>query len=250
MQQALMDCSREEYELEMQNKELRRAQEELFEIQGQYLELYDFAPVGYITVSEKGLILQSNLTFASMLGIPRSQLINQPLSAFIFEEEQDIYYQNRLRTLEQREVQSCELRLHNQLGDSFWVGLDSICIETPNGEFNRIQLALSNISERKQAEEALRRTRDGLETRVQERTTELVEINREPAREVARSGSSRAICRILLRFFSPPEKPMGCWACHTHKSPNENPTASNGASRTWSSSFRVASNSHCPSLSS
>ena len=51
-------------ELEMQNDELRRAQAELEDAQARYLDLYDFAPVGYFTISEQGLILEINLRTA------------------------------------------------------------------------------------------------------------------------------------------------------------------------------------------
>ena len=56
-------------ELEMQNEELRRAQAELDAARSRYFDLYDLAPVGYCTISEKGLILEANLTAATMLGV-------------------------------------------------------------------------------------------------------------------------------------------------------------------------------------
>jgi PAS domain-containing protein len=55
-------------ELEVQNDELRRAQAELEVARARYFDLYDLAPVGYCTVSEKGLILEANLTAATLLG--------------------------------------------------------------------------------------------------------------------------------------------------------------------------------------
>ena len=62
-------------ELEMQNEELRRAQDELVESRDRYSDLYDFAPVGYVTVSHKGLILEANLTLADMLRVERRALV-------------------------------------------------------------------------------------------------------------------------------------------------------------------------------
>lgn len=55
-------------ELEMQNEELRRMQGELGASQARYFDLYDLAPVGYVTVNEKGLIFEANLTAATLLG--------------------------------------------------------------------------------------------------------------------------------------------------------------------------------------
>lgn len=53
------------------------------------------APVGYCTLSEKGLILEANLTAAGLLNVERSALVNQPLTRFIVKEDQDTYYRHR-----------------------------------------------------------------------------------------------------------------------------------------------------------
>jgi len=65
-------------ELEMQNEELRRTQQELEASRARYFDLYDLAPVGYLTLSEQGLILEANLTFANLLGMTRGSLVKQP----------------------------------------------------------------------------------------------------------------------------------------------------------------------------
>ncbi len=79
-------------ELEMQNEELRRAQAELDAEQARYFDLYNLAPVGYVTISEQGLILETNLTAATLLGMSRSALVKQRFSRFIFKEDADIFY--------------------------------------------------------------------------------------------------------------------------------------------------------------
>ncbi len=83
-------------ELEMQNEELREARAELDAARARYFELYDLAPVGYVTLSEKGLILETNLTAASLLGVSRDMLVNQPISRFILREDQDLHYLHRI----------------------------------------------------------------------------------------------------------------------------------------------------------
>ena len=106
-------------ELEMQNEELRRAQAELDAARARYFDLYDLAPVGYATVSEKGLILETNLTAATLLGVARDALVRQPFSRFILKEDQDLYSLHRKKLFETHsassgqagEPQACELRM-------------------------------------------------------------------------------------------------------------------------------------------
>ena len=70
-------------ELQMQNEELRRAQVELDAARARYFDLYDLAPVGYITVSKKGLILEANLTASRLLGVQRGALVKRRLASFV-----------------------------------------------------------------------------------------------------------------------------------------------------------------------
>src|SRR5512133_3603400 len=79
-------------ELEMQNDELRRTQAELDTTRERYFDLYNLAPVGYFMISEKGLILEANLTASTQLGVARNVLVKQPFSRFILPDDQDIYY--------------------------------------------------------------------------------------------------------------------------------------------------------------
>ena len=151
----LHDLETHQIELEMQNEDLRRTQIELTNMRDQYAELYNFAPIGYLTMNTKGIILQSNHTFSKMLGIPKSQLISHRLSEFITDNDQDAYHIHMVRLQETQKEQECELRLRAQPGGSFWVSLKSVCVESPEGEFNDIRLMLSNINERKQLETQL-----------------------------------------------------------------------------------------------
>lgn len=79
-------------EMEMQNEELRRMQQNLEISRTRYFDLYDLAPVGYLTIDTHGLILEANLTAVTMLGGSRDNLLKKPISQFIFGEDQDIYY--------------------------------------------------------------------------------------------------------------------------------------------------------------
>ena len=79
--QILHELRVHQIELEMQNEELRRAQNELERSRARYFDLYDLAPVGYLTLSEQGLVQEVNLAAATMLDMARSALVtaDQPV---------------------------------------------------------------------------------------------------------------------------------------------------------------------------
>ena len=79
-------------ELEMQNEELRQAQIKLEELKDKYLDLYDFAPVGYMTLNDRGLILETNLTTVQLLSMERTSLIKMFFSHIVCEEFTDTFY--------------------------------------------------------------------------------------------------------------------------------------------------------------
>ena len=89
-------------ELEMQNEELLRTQKKLEESQARYFTLYNNAPVGYITLSEDGLILESNIAATTMLGLVKPDLLKKTISQFIYREDKDIYYLNSKKVLEEK----------------------------------------------------------------------------------------------------------------------------------------------------
>ena len=86
-QRMLHDLQVHQVELEMQNAELRRTQAALDTSRAHYLDFYDLAPVGYCTVSAKGLINEVNLATCTLLNVPRSQMIKSPISRFIFNDD-------------------------------------------------------------------------------------------------------------------------------------------------------------------
>ena len=140
-------------ELEMQNEELIRAREEVEEVLAKYTDLYDFAPVGYLTFDEKGLISELNLTAAQLLGIERSFLVNKPFSSFIQREFQDRFYLHLQEVLESSAKQICELVLKKKDGNFFDAQLESIIVQAKG--YRLIHSVLTDISVRRQAEEAI-----------------------------------------------------------------------------------------------
>ena len=146
-------------ELKMQNEELRRIQEELEKERDRYSHLYDFAPVGYFTVSEKGIIVEANLTAATLLGMERSSLIGSPFSRFVLREDQDILYFHRKRLLETKKPQSCRLRLVKKGSSEFYANLEWMIVEDEYGGVSQTRITASDITEQQELENKLRQVR-------------------------------------------------------------------------------------------
>ncbi len=149
-------------ELEMQNEELRRTQQELETSRDRYSVLYDFAPVGYVTLDHDGVILEANLMAAGLLGTVRGSLIHQRLTDFIVPADQDTFYLHRQQAATHT-PQACELAMRRQDGTTFFVRLESLVELERAGEPPQWRTTLSDITERKRAEEALVQQRDWLE---------------------------------------------------------------------------------------
>jgi PAS domain S-box-containing protein len=148
-------------ELEMQNDEFRRSQLELQEARDRYLDLYDFAPTGYMTVNQRGMIIESNLACAELLGVERSRLINSRFSAFVAPGFQDEYYLYVKRVFQATGKQTCELGLKTKDGIPLYVQLQGLALQDPKGDSSQLRLAMTDITEHKEAEAALRETEKG-----------------------------------------------------------------------------------------
>ncbi len=110
-------------ELEMQNEKLRQAREELETAKNRYLRLYDYAPVGYLTLDKSGLVNSANKTFALMIKSGTENLSKKSFSSFLAESSKDDFY----KILYARDKNTAKLELKRSDGSSFWavVQLDS-----------------------------------------------------------------------------------------------------------------------------
>ena len=143
-------------ELKMQNDELRRIQGELEKTRDRYSHLYDFAPVGYLTVGKDGLVAEANLTAAVLLEMERSALIGSPFTRFVLGEDQDIFYFHRKCLLETEEPQSFRLRLVKKDGSDFYANLECMLVDEGDGGRKQIRTVVIDITEQKDLEDSLR----------------------------------------------------------------------------------------------
>ena len=156
VQQLVHELQVHQIELEMQNEELRRAQIELEAARDRYLDLYDFSPVGHLTLDTHGTIVEANLRSGTLLGINRKELIGQPLARFFDSNDQDNFHRHCHDVVRTGKRQSCELQLRNNVGASCWVYLKSLAVHEEPGRITHWRTALLDVNDRKVAELALR----------------------------------------------------------------------------------------------
>jgi PAS domain S-box-containing protein len=161
-------------ELDMQNEELRRTQLELDAARARYFDLFDLAPVGYFSINEKGLILEANLAAAAMLGVSRNTFANTYLSSFVLREDQDKYYQYRKLLLESGAPQPLEVRLVTKDGSAVWILMEATMSRNFDGVLVS-RVVVSNIADRKRAEEVILKLKVAMDVR----NTELATLNKE-----------------------------------------------------------------------
>jgi PAS domain S-box-containing protein len=150
-------------ELEMQNEELRRTQVELEASRDRYADLYDFAPVGYFTITWGGVIIECNLATANLLGCERSKLINRLFSQYIVDEEKDNWHRFCFQARQNDEKQSCEMLVQRADGSLFHAHFDCLRVDTA-GELPVFRYTLIDITDLKKAEQNLRIAAAAFET--------------------------------------------------------------------------------------
>ncbi len=150
-------------ELEMQNEELRRSQEALMVSQSKYMNLYDFAPVGYLTIDRNGQIIEANLTAAGLLGMERRLLLRTPFHLFLAEDSDrrvlSLHFGQVLKT-QGRCV--CEVRIKRRKAAPFYAQLQTIAAEDGTGGYpSCFRVTVSDITDSKMVGE-LERSKDQL----------------------------------------------------------------------------------------
>jgi len=200
IQKLLFDFQVHQIELKMQNEELNRAQQELTASRDTYAQLYDSSPVGYLTLTETGIIEKANIAAATLLGCPKDELINKRLGKFIHPLDQDNYYLFIHRLLTQRTSQaystktrnSCDSPTHPECkyfqlcpdvshssGNNKLPTYIECYASVVYNEKNALQICLTinNITERKQAQETIAYLNEKLEEKVRRQTSELIVSN-------------------------------------------------------------------------
>ena len=143
-------------ELEMQNAELHTARNDLESALERYSDLYNFAPVGYLTVDASGVILEANLTGATLLGIERSRLIQQKLSRFVAPTSRPSVLAFLKSAWAGPTDQGFDALIRKDNGDTFWAVFRATAVVSPRGARPTCRVTFGDITDRRAAAEAQR----------------------------------------------------------------------------------------------
>ncbi len=141
-------------ELEMQNEELQRSQEELEEARLRYFELFDLAPIGYVSLNGSGIVTEANLSAARLLGLERSSLVNRVLSRYLHKEEMDTYYSFQRALIPGGDPKVVELRMKRANGSLLWVRIEAR-LEVDKAGLPLSRMVLSDITKSREADDDL-----------------------------------------------------------------------------------------------
>jgi PAS domain S-box-containing protein len=133
-------------ELEMQNEALRQKQAELEAMRDRYVDLYDFAPVGYLTLDPNGMIEELNLTAVKLLGAERKDLLHRRFASLLIHEDEYRCRELLLGMIDRDEQRRIELTMQRRDGTVFQAQLDCQRATAGSGE-TVLHIALTDISQ-------------------------------------------------------------------------------------------------------
>jgi diguanylate cyclase (GGDEF)-like protein/PAS domain S-box-containing protein len=154
LHELLQELSVHQIELEMQNEALRQAQVVIEESRDRYLDLYDFAPVGYLTLNREGMISEINLTGTTLLGMERKKLLQRRFAPLVSAADRAGWERFFVGMFKHDERQHCELSLKRSDNAQFHAYLD--CLRMESAGLSSLRITLTDITERRLQEESMR----------------------------------------------------------------------------------------------
>ena len=153
-QRLLHELQVHQIELEMQNAELQRARDEVETALGKYTDLYDFAPVGYLSLDRDGTVRAANLTGASLLGLERSRLLGRRFEQFVAAADRPVFTSFLRWVFESRAKGVCEVALLKAGNGPLSVQIEAVA----DAAGQECRVAVIDVTERKWIEDKFRRS--------------------------------------------------------------------------------------------
>jgi PAS domain S-box-containing protein len=170
VRQLVHACERQFASMEMENEQLRKAVEQLERYRDRYVDLYDFAPVGYANLDEDGYVQEVNLAGAHLLGTDRESLTGYPLVDYVSPGDREVFLRHIRECVQDRQEVTSEATMRTKDGRTIEVQFRSIPIEEDDKQGVFCKTAFTDITELKEAERQLKALNETLEQRVAERT--------------------------------------------------------------------------------
>jgi len=142
-------------ELEMQNEELRRGQRALEVSHQKYVDLYDNAPVGYVTLDNRAVVEEANLTAATLLGVPARALCNAPFVTYVDPAFRRSFFGYFRKALASETGESCVASLQSRDGREVATRIDSRAMPPAGGQPGRVRLTLIDVTRQKKLEDEI-----------------------------------------------------------------------------------------------
>jgi len=184
-------------ELQLQNEELNQAREERDASRDMYRELYDFAPVGYLTLDHHGVIRKSNLAGAALIGMERPELINREFALFISQGDRSLFKTFLRQVFVNTANEACELDILKSGGEKTPVAVNA----TASKNAKECNLVLTDLSRWKKAEEALARNEAGYRNLFENTSIGMFQSTFDPGRYL----QANAAYARMLGYESPEE---------------------------------------------
>ena len=203
-----------ESQLEQQNEELHKIQQRLEAYKDRYVDLYDFAPLGYATLDGDGYLQEINLAGAKLLGAERAALTGYLFGEYVAKDDQNAFLDHVRECVRERREVTSELRLVAVGGRPITVQLRSIPIEGPEDDVTLCKTAITDITERKGMEEAIRQSRAFLQTVIDAIPDTMLVVGRDyrvllancAAREMV-GGIDPTVCLTCHQLSHHPDRP-------------------------------------------
>ncbi len=154
LQSQLVELQRQRAEIERQSEELQRTRVELEQARSRCMEMYERAPVGFCTLNARGVILDTNVTLTTLLGISAAEVMGQAFLGFVSSSFRALYEQRKSQLLQTEQSQTFEVQLLNRGRMPVWVQVTAALSHSESQE-KVIRVVITDICSLKQTEAAL-----------------------------------------------------------------------------------------------